>query len=79
MTAMRTTPLSLWLMLIGSIVLCVQPFEFGLNLVGFALAAMVGFSLILLRRQIGRGRFIVFELLFIAAIGMSFVNMFTME
>ncbi len=79
MAAMRRTRLSLWLILISSLVLSVQPFEFGLNLVGFVLAAMGGFSLILLWRQISRNRFIVFELFFIAAIGASFVNMFAVE
>ena len=69
------TLLILWLVLVGSIVLCAQPFDFVLNLVGFVLAAVSGFGLIFLRRQIGRGRFIIFELFFMAAIGAAFVNM----
>ncbi|MFN8597109.1 MAG: hypothetical protein U0559_13120 [Anaerolineae bacterium] len=64
----------LWLMLIVSIVLCVQPFNFTLRLVGFVLATIGGFSAVFLRRQISRNIFIVLELLFIAAIAVFFVN-----
>jgi hypothetical protein len=78
MDTKRKMLLTLWLVVIGSIVLCLQPFDFVLNLVGFVMATVGGFSLIFLRRKIGRINFIVLELLFIAAIAVAFfVNMGT--
>lgn len=74
MDANRKTPLLLWLVPIASIALCVQPFNFKFRMVGFVLATIGGFSVAFLRRQVGRNRFIIFELLFITAIAVFFIN-----